>query len=107
MARGRSEGLELTGPGGLLGRVTKAVLEAALQGDHLDYAKHGAAGRDGGNSRNGGDSRNGARTKTVLTDIGPVEIEVPCDREVSFEPKIVGGHEKLPSDGHVSARWRS
>jgi putative transposase len=86
VARARSEGLELTGPDGLLGRVTKAVLEGALQGeldDHLGYAKHEAAGRDGGNSRNG------TRSKTVLTDIGPVDIEVPRDRDGSFEPKIV------------------
>jgi putative transposase len=91
VARARSEGLELTGPDGLLGRVTKAVLEGALQGemdDHLGYAKHDAAGRDGGNSRNG------TRSKTVLTDIGPVEIEVPRDREASFEPKIVGKRQR-------------
>jgi transposase-like protein len=86
VARARSEGLELTGPDGLLGRVTKAVLEGALRGeldDHLGYAKHEAAGRDGANSRNG------TRSKTVLTDIGPVDIEVPRDRDGSFEPKIV------------------
>jgi transposase-like protein len=91
VARARVEGLELTGPDGLLGRVTKAVLEGALQGemdDHLGYAKHDAAGRDGGNSRNG------TRAKTVLTDIGPVEIEVPRDREASFEPKIVGKRQR-------------
>ena len=50
---------------------------------HLGYDKHDAAGRDGGNSRNG------TRTKTVLTEIGPVEIEVPRDRDASFEPVIV------------------
>lgn len=91
VARARSEGLDLTGPNGLLGRVTKAVLEGALQGemdDHLGYAKHDAAGRDGGNSRNG------ARVKTVLTDIGSVDIEVPRDRDASFEPKIVGKRQR-------------
>ena len=51
--------------------------------DHLGYGKHDPAGRDGGNSRNG------ARTKTVVTDIGPVEVDVPRDREGSFEPQIV------------------
>src|SRR3954469_5023081 len=45
--------------------------------------KHDPAGKDGGNSRNG------TRSKTVLTDIGPVEIDVPRDREGSFEPAIV------------------
>jgi len=54
--RARAEGLPLTGPGGLLGRLTKVVLEGALEGEldaHLGYAKHDPAGRDGGNSHNG------------------------------------------------------
>jgi putative transposase len=54
--RVRAEGLSLTGPGGLLGRLTKVVLEGALEGEmdaHLGYAKHDPAGRDDGNSRNG------------------------------------------------------
>ena len=87
----REEGLRLTGPGGLLGRVTKHVLEAALDGEmdaHLGYARHDRAGRDGGNSRNG------YRAKTVLTDIGPVEIEVPRDRDSSFGPQIVAKRQR-------------
>ncbi|MFE4969078.1 IS256 family transposase [Streptomyces sp. NPDC056660] len=81
-----SKGLQLTGEGGLLQQLTKTVLESALEGeitDHLGYGKHDPAGKDGGNSRNG------TRSKTVLTDIGPVEIDVPRDREGSFEPAIV------------------
>ena len=39
--------------------------------------------------RNGGNSRNGTRSKTVLTEIGPVQIEVPRDRDGTFEPEIV------------------
>jgi len=84
--RARSQGLDLTGPDGLLRRVTKLVLEGALEGeltDHLGYNKHEPAGKDGGNSRNG------KRPKTVLTDVGPVQIEVPRDRDGSFEPRIV------------------
>jgi len=84
--RARAEGLRLTGEGGLLGRLTKRVTEAALQGemdDHLGYSKHDPAGRDGGNSRNG------VRGKTVLTEAGPVEIVVPRDRDGSFEPQLV------------------
>ncbi|MDA3642198.1 transposase, partial [Mycobacterium xenopi] len=75
--RPRSEGLRLTGEDGLLGQLTKRIIESAAQGeldDHLGYAKHDPAGRDGGNSRNG------ARTKTVLTDVGPVEVAMPRDR---------------------------
>ena len=82
----RTAGLQLTGEGGLLQQLTKRVLEAALDGeitDHLGYDKHDPAGKNGGNSRNG------ARAKTVLTDVGPVEIGVPRDRDGSFEPQIV------------------
>ena len=89
--RARSEGLQLTGEGGLLARLTKTVVESALEGeldDHLGYEKHDPAGRNGGNSRNG------RRGKTVLTDVGPVEIAVPRDRDGSFEPKLVAKHQR-------------
>jgi transposase-like protein len=84
--RARAEGLSLTGPGGLLGRLTKVVLESALEGEmdaHLGYRKHDPAGDGSGNSRNG------HRAKTVLTDVGPVAVSVPRDRDASFEPAIV------------------
>ncbi|SCD40031.1 Transposase, Mutator family [Streptomyces sp. DvalAA-14] len=86
MDRARAGGLQLTGEGGLLQQLTKRVLESALEGgitDHLGYEKHGPAGAGSGKSRNG------VRAKTVLTEVGPVEIEVPRDREGSFEPQIV------------------
>jgi transposase-like protein len=89
--RARSEGLQLTGEGGLLARLTKTVVESALEGeleDHLGYEKHDPAGRNGGNSRNG------RRGKTVLTDVGPVEIAVPRDRDGSFAPKLVAKHQR-------------
>ncbi len=89
--RARAGGLKLTGEGGLLGKLTKMVVEGALEGeldDHLGYARHDPAGRDSGNSRNG------HRAKTVLTDTGPVEISVPRDRESSFEPKIVAKRQR-------------
>ena len=78
--------MRLTGEGGLLSQLTKVVVESALDGeldDHLGYDKHDPAGRDGGNSRNG------KRGKTVLTEAGLVSIEVPRDREGSFEPQLV------------------
>ncbi|SBV28254.1 Transposase, Mutator family [Micromonospora krabiensis] len=84
--RARAAGLQLTGDGGLLQQLTKRVLESALEGeitDHLGYDKGDPAGKNGGNSRNG------VRAKTVLTDVGPVEIEVPRDRDGSFTPQIV------------------
>jgi len=89
--RAQAEGLSLTGPGGLLGRLTKVVLEGALEGEldaHLGYAKHDPAGRDGGNSRNG------HRAKTVLTDVGPVQIDMPRDRDASFAPVIVAKRQR-------------
>jgi putative transposase len=89
--RAAGAGLSLTGEGGLLQRLTKIVLEGALEGEmdaHLGYGRHDPAGRDGGNSRNG------RRAKTVLTDIGPVEVEVPRDRDASFEPRIVAKRQR-------------
>ena len=91
VTRARAQGLELTGPNGLLGQLTKRILESALDGeitDHLGYDKHERAGQEGGNYRNG------TRSKTVLTDIGPVQIDVPRDREGSFEPQIVAKRQR-------------
>jgi putative transposase len=84
--RARTEGVDLVGPGGLLTDLTKTVLETALEAEldeHLGYPKHAVEGRNSGNSRNG------SRAKTVLTEVGEVELEVPRDRDGSFEPKIV------------------
>jgi transposase-like protein len=86
VARAQTEGTPVGGEGGLLQQLTKLVLEASLEGEmdaHLGYAKHEAVGRDGKNSRNG------KRSKTVLTETGPVTIDVPRDRDASFEPQIV------------------
>jgi transposase-like protein len=89
--RARAEGLKLAGEGGLLQKLTKMVVESALDGeidDHLGYAKHDAAGRNGGNSRNG------KRSKTLLTEAGPIEIDVPRDRDGSFEPRLVAKRQR-------------
>lgn len=82
----RADGKSLVGPGGLLSELTKQVLETGLEvemEEHLGYAKHAAEGRNHGNSRNG------TRSKTVITEIGPIELEVPRDRDGSFEPATV------------------
>ena len=89
--RARAGGLKLTGEGGLLGKLTKMVVEGALEGeldDYLGYGKHEPSGRNGGNSRNG------HRAKTVLTDTGPVAFTVPRGRDASFEPKIVAKRQR-------------
>ena len=86
VAQAREQGLELTGQGGLLQQLTKRVLESALEGeitDHLGRDRHERTGEAGGNARNG------HRSKTVVTEVGPVEIAVPRDRDASFEPTIV------------------
>ncbi|SDM33301.1 Transposase, Mutator family, partial [Nonomuraea maritima] len=83
----RAEGIELVGENGLLGRLTKLVLESALEGeitDHLGYDKH-----ERSENNDNGNARNGTRSKTVITDVGPVQISVPRDRDGSFDPKIV------------------
>jgi transposase-like protein len=86
LAQAKTQGVDLVGPDGLLNQITKRVLEAALEAEmseHLGYDKHEYIGRDGGNSRNG------VRPKTVLTEIGPVQIDVPRDTDSSFDPQIV------------------
>jgi putative transposase len=86
IGRAKERGVKLAGDGGLLRALTKRLLESALDGevtDRLGFAKHNVSG-DGS-----GDSRNGRRSKTVITDVGPVEIEVPRDRAGTFEPQIV------------------
>ena len=86
MVRAQADGVRLVGPGGLLAGLTKRMLEAMLEGeltDHVGYAPYDPAGRHSGNSRNG------TRSKTVITEIGPVEIDVPRDRAGTFEPAIV------------------
>jgi putative transposase len=86
LARAESEGVSLVGPGGLLAGLAKRVLEAALEAemtDHVGYQPYDPAGHHSGNSRNG------MRSKTVITDIGPVVLDVPRDRDASFQPVIV------------------
>jgi transposase-like protein len=84
--RAQAEGAELLGPDGLLSQVTKAVLERALAEEmtsHLGYEKHDPSGRGSGNSRNG------TTAKTVLTEVGAVDLAVPRDRAGTFGPRIV------------------
>ncbi len=84
----QEQGLSLTGPNGLLKQFTKNVLETALNEEmteHLGHEKNRACG-----DRDSSNVRNGTRPKTVLTHAtGQVELEVPRDREGTFEPVIV------------------
>jgi len=85
----KTEGVSLVGPGGLLAGVTKAVLQSALDAemaDHLGYARGERPAFPAGNHRNG------SSPKTVLTEVGPIPLEVPRDRNGKFEPQIVPKH---------------
>jgi putative transposase len=85
----KAEGVSLVGPGGLLAGVTKTVLQAALDAEmteHLGYAKDERPAFPTGNHRNG------SSPKRVLTEVGPVPLEVPRDRNGKFEPQIVPKH---------------
>jgi transposase-like protein len=88
IAEARARGLALTGPNGLLKLFTKNVVETALNEEmieHLGHEKNRApAGRESTNVRNG------TRSKTVISDaVGDVVMDVPRDREGTFEPQIV------------------
>jgi transposase-like protein len=77
---------EIVGPGGLLSRLTKRLVERALEvelTDHLGYEPHLEPPGGAGNTRNG------AIAKTLTTEHGPVEIKTPRDRKGTFEPRIV------------------
>lgn len=85
----RAEGVSLVGPGSPLAALTKQVLESALEvelDEHLGY-EHGD--RAGKADSEGGNERNGTRGKTVHTELGPVTLEVPRDRDGTFEPVVV------------------
>ena len=82
---------DIIGENGLLKQLTKAIVERAMQAElthHIGYEKHDPAGRGGENKRNGRSS------KTLKGDFGEVEIEVPRDRQGSFQPQIVPKHER-------------
>ena len=77
---------DVLGENGILKQLTKAVLERAMQAElthHLGYEKHSLTGNNSGNSRNG------KSKKTLKGDFGNLPIEVPRDRNASFEPQII------------------
>ncbi|WP_415854154.1 IS256 family transposase [Sinomonas sp. G460-2] len=84
LAQAKEQGVSLVGPGGLLAGLTKTVLETALEAELTEHLGH-----EHGETPQGSNIRNGTRPKTVLTQIGPVQIEVPRDRDGSFSPVIV------------------
>jgi putative transposase len=88
VAEAKARGLELTGPNGLLKLFTKNVLETALNEEMTEHIGHEKNQVDEG--RESTNVRNGSRGKTVVSDAaGEVRIDVPRDREGTFEPQIV------------------
>jgi putative transposase len=75
---------ELSGPGGLLSQLAGRVVEAALEAELTEHLGHEPGARP-----QGPNVRNGSMAKTLQTDLGPVKVNTPRDRESSFEPKLV------------------
>src|SRR5262244_988120 len=81
---------DLIGENGLLKQLTKQLLERAMAAeltDHVGYEKHDPAGRNSGNSRNG------TSAKTLKGTFGTLPVEVPRDRNGTFEPQIIEKHQ--------------
>ena len=89
VAAARRQGMELTGPDGLLTGLTKQVLETALDVELTEHLGHERYERCGS-----GNVRNGGTHKSVRTDVGEVRITVPRDRAGSFAPAVVPKHSR-------------
>lgn len=82
---------DLLGEQGILQQLSKALIERVLQSElthHLGYEKHSPKGRNSGNSRNG------HTPKTLKSKRGEIDIEVPRDRQASFEPLFIPKHQR-------------
>ena len=81
---------DIIGENGLLKQLTKQLLERAMAAeltDHVGYEKHDTAGHKSGNSRNG------KSAKTLKGSFGTMPIEIPRDRNGTFEPQIIEKHQ--------------
>ena len=80
----------LIGPNGLVKELTKALVERMLSGEmnhHLGYQKHEVAGHGSGNSRNGNSQ------KTLKGEAGEMTVDIPRDRNGTFEPRLIEKHQ--------------
>jgi len=97
VAEAKARGLELTGPNGLLKLFTKNVLETALNEELTEHLGHPKRRADPGRAST--NVRNGSRSKTVISDAaGEVAIDVPRDREGTFESQIVKKRQRRLTD---------
>jgi putative transposase len=77
---------QILGANGLMGELTRRLVERATSGEltaHLGYERGDPTGRNSGNSRNG------TQPKTVQTDHGPQDVQIPRDRNGTFEPVLL------------------
>jgi putative transposase len=72
LAQAKEQGVSLVGPGGLLNQLTRNVLQTALEAELTEHLGH-----EHGQTPIAAKMRNGTRSKTVLTEIGPVELRCP------------------------------
>jgi len=77
---------EIAGPDGLLGQLTRRLLNRALEAELTEHLGYEAGEAPPGGA---GNARNGKPGKTILTDHGPLQIRSPRDRKGTFEPQIV------------------
>ena len=89
LLEGCSSEEDLFGPEGVFTKLKGAVMERLLEAEMSEHLGHEPQSR-----RKGTNSRNGHSRKTVQTETGPVEIQVPRDREGTFEPKLVKKHQR-------------
>jgi len=77
---------EITGSGGLMNQLAGRVINAALRGELTDHLGYPPGQAPPGGAPN---ARNGRMGKTVASDLGPVEVETPRDRDATFQPQLV------------------
>ncbi len=91
VAAARGQGIELTGPNGLLTGLNRQVLQSALEAELTEHLGDDPGDRVGKQTPN---SRNGSTPKTVRTEIGDLTIQVPRDRAGTFAPVVVPKHQR-------------
>ena len=84
-------GAGLTGPDGLLKKLTAALVNRALDAEMSEHLGYDSGERPPPEQ---GNRRNGRRTKQVRTERGDIAVEVPRDRAGTFEPRLVGKHQR-------------
>lgn len=91
LLKGYTRPEDLTGPDGILKQLTKALLERAMEAElthQLGYSKNGNAASTTSNRRNG------KSKKTLRSEHGPIDVQIPRDRDGLYEPQIIPKHSR-------------